>query len=29
VHDAYSTKDDRLQQIVLDPDHQTREVPTP
>lgn len=28
VHDAYSTKDDRLQQIVLDPDHQTREVPS-
>ena len=28
VHDAYSRKDDRLQQIVLDPDHQTREVPS-
>ncbi len=29
VHDAYSRKDDRHQQLVLDPDHQTREVPTP
>ena len=29
VHDAYSTKDDRLQQLVLDPEHTTREVPTP
>jgi len=28
VHDSYSTKDDRLQQLVLDPDHQTREVPS-
>lgn len=28
VHDSYSTKDDRLQQLVLDPEHQTREVPS-
>jgi len=27
VYDAYSRKDDRHQQLVLDPDHQTREVP--
>lgn len=27
VHDSYSRKDERLQQIVQDPDHQPREVP--